>query len=112
MSTAPWLQKYVVWEVVSVVHCTVAGEISGLEVIAVVHCTMAAEISGLEVISVVHCTVAAETSGLGGYVSCPLHRGCKNIWFGRLCQLSTALWLQKYMVWEVMSVVHFMMIAN
>jgi len=106
LSTAPWMQKYVVWEVMSVVHCTVAAEISGSEVISVVHCTVAGEISGLEVISVVHCTVAAKTSGLGGYVSCPLHSGCKNIWFGRLCQLSTALWLQKYLVWEVMSVVH------
>jgi len=124
LSTALWLQKHLVLEVMSVFHCTVAAETSGLGgcVNSQLHCGCRNIWCGRlcqlstalwqqkhlvwEVMSVVHCTVAAETSGLGGCVSSPLHGGSRNIWFGRVCQFSTALWLQKHLVWEVMSVVH------
>ena len=130
LSTALWLQQHLLWEVMSVVHCIVAAETSGLGgyISCPLHCGCRniwfARLCLLstalwlqkhlvwEVMSVVHCIVAAETSTLGGYVCCPLHCGCRNICFGRLCLLSTALWLQKHLVWEVMSVVHLTTIAN
>jgi hypothetical protein len=124
LSTALWLQNHLVWEVTSVVHCVVATEPSGLG--GYVSCPLLCgcriiwfgrlcQLSTAlwlqnhmvwEVKSVVHYAVAAVTSGLGGCVSCSLHCGCSNIWFGKLQQLSTALWLQNLPVWEVTSVDH------
>jgi len=124
LSTTLRLQKHLVWEVMSVVHSTVAAETSGLwdYVSCPQHCGCRniwfgrlCQLSTAlylqkhlvwEVMSVLHSTVAAETCGLGGYVNCPLHCCCRNIWFERLCQLLTALWLQKHLVWEVLSIVH------
>jgi hypothetical protein len=101
LSTALWLRQHLVWEVMSVVHCTVAATSSGLG--GYFCCPLNCGCNNIwfgrvllfaelwlqqhlvwEVMSFVRCTVAATTSGLGGYFCCPLHCGCNSIWFGRL----------------------------